>query len=263
MSHNVRLLLVAALAALGALTISFVPPIPQSLAYHNFADQRAWLGVPNFLNVISNLPFLLVGLLGSAYLLFGKWRRRGSLTPIERWPYLVLFLAVALTCFGSAYYHLHPDNDSLVWDRLPMAIGFMGLLSAVLAEHGGTRLGSVLLLPLVAVGIFSVLQWHLSEIRGAGDLRFYVMVQFFSPVIILLLLALFPAHYTRAWDFVLALGVYTLAKVFESLDRPIYTGLGHLISGHTLKHLAAAGAIYVLWRMLRLRQSVPLAISEK
>src|SRR5262245_15202615 len=39
-------------------------PIPQDLSYHTFADDRTMLGVPNFLNVASNLPFIVVGVLG-------------------------------------------------------------------------------------------------------------------------------------------------------------------------------------------------------
>jgi len=60
-------------AALGfaAMTVGVffvLAPIPQNPAYHNFADQRAWLGVPHFLDVFSNLGFLLVGVGGLAFM---------------------------------------------------------------------------------------------------------------------------------------------------------------------------------------------------
>lgn len=42
----------------------------------------------------------------------------------------VLFAGVLLTSAGSTWYHLAPTNDSLVWDRLPMTLGFMGLFAA-------------------------------------------------------------------------------------------------------------------------------------
>ncbi len=47
---------------------------------------------------------------------------------------------------------------------------------------------------------------------------------------------------------------YVLAKIFEALDREIFS-LGGLVSGHTLKHLAAGAAAGVVVRML-LRRSV-------
>src|SRR2546422_9702397 len=39
-------------------------PISQDAAYHEFADTRRLFGVPNFLNVASNIPFLVIGILG-------------------------------------------------------------------------------------------------------------------------------------------------------------------------------------------------------
>jgi hypothetical protein len=53
------------------------------------------------------------------------------------------------------------------------------------------------------------------------------------------------------------IGFYALAKVLEALDRPIYN-LGHIISGHTLKHLAAAMAVYWLARMIQKRRPMPV-----
>jgi hypothetical protein len=91
----------------------------------------------------------------------------------ERWPYAALFAGTALTAIGSAYYHLAPGNWPLVWDRLPMTVGFMGLLTAVLAERVGHRIARRLFVPLVVFGAASVAYWYRSEGRGAGDLRPY------------------------------------------------------------------------------------------
>jgi len=94
-------------------------PMHQSLAYHNFADQRPWLGIPNFLNVASNLLFLFVGVVG---LIFCRQSR-----PAEApWSWTIFFVGVAVVALGSGYYHWGPSSGTLVWDRLPMTIGFMG-----------------------------------------------------------------------------------------------------------------------------------------
>ena len=155
-----------------------LPPLPQPLEYHQFADQRTLLGIPNFFNVSSNVAFLLVGGAGVVLLLRNRSPHASQplLDPSVRRPYLVLFAAVALTCVGSAYYHLAPDNSRLAWDRLPMSVGFMALLAAMISERIHPRAGMALLGPLVLVGIASVLYWQWSEAAGTGNLRPYVAV---------------------------------------------------------------------------------------
>src|SRR5262249_42879374 len=149
-----------------------------------------------------------------------------------RWPYLLFFLGVGLAGFGSAYYHLRPDNDRLVWDRLPMAVAFMALVSAMIAERLGVWVGTRLLLPLVALGIASVLYWYWTEQMGRGDLRPYYFVQFFPMLALPVLLLLFPPRYTRTADLFVVLGWYFLAKLCEHPgDAPIFA-LGGWISGH-------------------------------
>jgi hypothetical protein len=246
------------LVALGG--VFCLPPIPQDPSYHAFADDRTMLGVPNFLNVASNLPFLVVGVLGLAVLLRADAvRPEGPLQErAERWPLLVLFSGVSLTAFGSAYYHLAPDNDRLVWDRLPMTIAFMGFFASMIGERIGVQAGTWLLGPLVWLGFASVINWHRGELRHAGDLRLYGFVQFYPLVTIPLMMYLFPARYTRSGDVFIALGWYLLAKLLEThpADHGLY-GLGQVVSGHTLKHLSAALGAYWLFRMVRYRRSIP------
>src|SRR4029077_13777309 len=115
--------------------VLFLPPVRQDQAYHSFADQREFRGIPNFLNVVSNLPFFVVGLLGLQFVRSHGKDRQTFLDGMERWPFLVLFIGVALTAFGSGYYHWSPDNDRLVWDRLPMAISFMAFFASMIAER--------------------------------------------------------------------------------------------------------------------------------
>ena len=172
--------------------------------------------------------------------------------PRERWPYLLVLLGLVLTAIGSSYYHLNPNNARLVWDRIPMTIVFVSMVAAVISERVRVGAGLWLLPLLLLVGVGSVLEWYASELRGAGDLRLYAAVQVYSGLVLLLALLL-PARYTRDRDFGVVVGFYALAKVLELLDRPIFN-VGHLVSGHTLKHVAAAGAGYWILRMLRRRQ---------
>jgi len=244
-------------AVCGVIAAAFVGPrIPQPLSYHDMADQRSCLGVPNCLNVLSNLPFAVVGVLGFAAVFGARGARRASfLDAWERWPYAALFAGVALTAVGSSYYHLAPDNARLVWDRLPMTLAFMGFLTAVIAERVGVSLARRLFLPLLALGATSVAYWYWSELQGAGDLRLYGLVQFGSLLVVLLLVTLYPARYTGGRYLVAGFVAYVAAKVLELADEPIFA-LGRVMSGHTLKHLAAAGSVGCLVAMLRARRAV-------
>lgn len=249
-------LLLVAVAVVIAIIALLLPPIPQPLAYHNFADQRAWLGVPNFGDVVSNLAFAIVGLCGLIFLFPPRAGRVSD--PRERWLYLVMFAGLILTAFGSAYYHLAPGNARLVWDRVPIMMVFVALLSAVIAERVSTSAGLWLFPVLQAAGIGSVLMWRAGELRGHGDLRFYAAVQVYA-ILVLLLVLLLPAKYTRGSDFAVVVGFYVLAKILEEADRKVFA-LGHIVSGHTLKHLVAAAAGYWILRMLKRREIIPPAI---
>lgn len=247
MAINIRLvtLVVVVVAVAGGFSL---PPIPQDPAYHAFADRRTIAGIPNALDVLSNIPFLIAGCFGLAVL-----RVHGA--QMERWQmraYAALFGGTALTGLGSAYYHLAPDNARLVWDRLPMTIGFMGLLTAMIGERVSARAARRLFVPLLALGAFSVAFWAWTEGRGAGDLRLYGLVQFGSLAVVLLLLALYRATQPGTVYLLAGLGAYAGAKVFEALDAQIYA-LGQIVSGHSLKHAAAAAGLAFIAAMVRHR----------
>lgn len=190
-------------------------PITQDPAYHLFADTRSFIGIPNFGNVVSNLPFLLVGLLGL------RTRNAGTLSA-----------GVLLVSAGSAYYHWNPSSEALLWDRLPMTVAFMALFSMLLEERVTNR---KTLLPLLILGVSSALYW-----RWTGDLRLYVIVQFLPIILIPLILTLYPPKYLSTRLLAAALILYISAKVFESYDRQILMSLN--VSGHTIKHLLAGAA---------------------
>jgi len=251
MDRRHRLLWSLCLITLGfALAVALLPAIPQNPDYHFFADGRPLFGLPNFLNVISNLPMVLIGFFGLYYLRLH--RHRAFVDRRESWAYTVFFLGTALVGVGSAWYHLAPDNARLFWDRLPMAVTFMAFTSTQLAERVSVAFGRRALIPLVATGIASVIWWRLTEQAGAGDLRFYGFVHFYPAVLIPLLLWFFPARYTRGGEVCGALFFFALTVVSEYFDRAIFA-LGGLVSGHTLKHLFAAVAVWWVLRMLATR----------
>jgi len=134
----------------------FLKPIAQSLDYHQFSDSSAYVNLPNTLNVLSNIPFILVGALG-LLALFNS--RKYSLTILtdNTLSYVCLYAGALFVGFGSSYYHLNPNNETLVWDRLPMTIAFMGLYSIILSEFISVKVGKMLLIPFITLGIFSVL----------------------------------------------------------------------------------------------------------
>lgn len=225
-----RIAFVLLLAAAAVIGLFLHGPIAQPAGYHAFADQRTILGIPNFWNVISNLAFLIPGLIGVNEL---RHRR-----PRLRAMYLAFFAGSCLVALGSGYYHLAPANETLVWDRLPMAIVFMAFFCIIVADRICERAATVMFYPLIGFAVFSVAYWHFS-----GDLRPYVIAQFLPVLLLPLILFLFPAvtgDSPLMWG---VLAAYVVAKLFEFADGPIYLTL-QVVSGHTLKHMTAALGVY-------------------
>jgi hypothetical protein len=232
-------LLFAAIAA-----VALQPPIPQPLAYHDFADHRMLYGIPHFWNVVSNLPFTVIGVFGCWWVI-----RTGRISsaleePRERLAYVLFFVGGILTGVGSAYYHADPTNGTLVWDRLPLSVMLMSMFSIVVGEFVDRRFGRLMLMPLVILGICSVVYWAHTESLGRGDLRPYLLVQFYPMLTMLVILLLFRSRYTGGTAFWLLLALYAVAKIAETSDRAILETSGFW-SGHTIKHCVAAVASYV------------------
>ncbi|HEX5680948.1 MAG TPA: hypothetical protein VFX82_08935, partial [Desulfobacterales bacterium] len=184
--------------------------------------------------------------------------------PGERWPYAVFFIGVLLTALGSGYYHLAPDNETLFWDRLPMTIAFMGLVASQIVDRINVRAGLALLLPMLLLGAASVIYWRITERMGAGNVLPYGILQGYSVVILLLLAMLNPSRYTRGNDIYWVFGWYVLSKVLETFDAEVLA-FSHFVSGHTLKHLAAAAAGFAVCYMLMnrtLKEDAPAVRSE-
>jgi hypothetical protein len=210
-------------------------PVPQDPLYHLFADRRLMAGIPNFMNVMSNLPFLLVGIMG--------WRiiatNEETVTSSTKLAWMVFFFGIALTAFGSGYFHLEPNNETLVWDRLPMTIGFMSLVSIIVAEYFSPRIGKNVLFPLLLLGMASVAYWAHTESLGEGDLRPYAIVQFLPMLLIPLIIILYKKRSDLGRYVWWMIAFYVAAKVAEQLDDQLYAA-GSILSGHALKHLLAS-----------------------
>lgn len=237
MKRNFPIFVFAGLTVVSLGGLLLLSPVAQDQSYHQFADRRAVFGIPNFWNVVSNLPFLAVGAVGL---------RRFRNNPAT----VVFFLGVFLTGIGSSYYHWDPNDKTLFWDRLPMTLSFAAILALVVEERVNAKAGAVLLWPAFAIGLFSLLLW-----RWTDDLRLYFWVQFFPGLAVILLFLLYPPKYTGTHYWIVAGLLYALAKVFEFTDEAIYSA-GSFLSGHTLKHLAAAAACLAILRYFQTRRPI-------
>ncbi|PPS14670.1 hypothetical protein GOBAR_AA05936 [Gossypium barbadense] len=229
------------------------PAIPQSQEYHNFADQREFFGIPNMLNVISNFPFLVIGVIGLVlcfYKNYFKFSLQGEL-----WGWTCFFIGVAAVGVGSSYYHLDPNDARLVWDRLPMTIAFTSIMAIFIIERIDEQKGTISIIPLLLAGVVSILYVLLQILccRFFDDLRPYAVVQFVPCIVIPLMAILLPPMYTHSTYWLWAAAFYLLAKVEEAEDKVIYKWTHHIVSGHTLKHLCAAMVPVFLTLMLAKR----------
>lgn len=233
-------------------------PIAQWQEFHDFADGRSGLGMPNLANVLSNLPFALVGAWG---LLALRGLGSGGAALPALWAWRSLAACLLLTAFGSAFYHWSPDNNTLVPDRLPIAGACAAILSAFLAERVDVRWASAAALAAsLSIAVLSVLYWWGTEQFGIGDLRPYFAVQFMPMLLVPAALAMrLPVTSPTAVpgrDWIIVLTLYAAAKLAESLDHAVLATNG-VMSGHTLKHLlAAAAAAWLLRAVVRAARGI-------
>lgn len=243
-----RIWLLILIAIILAALAFYFSPIRQSRNFYDYADQRVWLGIPNFCNVISNLPFLLVGILGLKRLTsFPTLALEPKISKI----YFIFFSGLIAAFLCSSYYHLAPNAFTLMLDRIPITVTFIALYSIVLSEYVSIRLGQHLFYPAAVYGILSVIYWYTSDtISGRGDLSAYVLVQLIPVIHLPIIIWLFKPRFSHGGYYLYALLAYVLAKWAESNDEQLYSVLG-VISGHSIKHLLAGLSgylIYLGWR---------------
>ena len=248
---NPRIFLLLLSLVLTTLVFILVPPVSQDLKYHNFVDQRNFAGIPHFWNVVTNIPFLVIGIIG-----FFKIQKReltGILPELFR-AYLAFFMGLVLIGLGSGYYHLNPSNSTLVGDRMAITITFMSFLVLIIGESISTKTASRLLFPLIFLGLASVIYWNITENLGMGDLRFYALVQFLPMLLIPLMLLFYGSCLSgRRWIFAIIM-VYGIAKIAEFYDQQIYDLIG--FSGHALKHIIAAFGAFLFLKGLEVRKLI-------
>lgn len=223
------LALAIALACLG-------PAIPQYAHYHAFADQRTLWGIPHAMDVLSNLPFAVMGAWG--LLRLGS-TDNSQPTGVQR-PLAVLFFAgLILTALCSTWYHLLPEDGGLTVDRIGMVSAFAGLLGLATADRISARAGWWTAGALLTMGSIAVYVWAIS-----ANLLPWALLQGGGMLLIVLLATRKPI--TDAWGLPLAAVIawYVLAKALELSDNTVFTLTHGLISGHTLKHIAAAMAAW-------------------
>ena len=229
--ERVGYLILTVIAVLALTGIFILSPIEQNKEYHNFSDSNTIFNIPNFWNVVSNIPFLIIGLIGLYK----------STTLFEtKIQYIMFFLGISLVSIGSSYYHLNPNNNTLVWDRLPMTIAIMSLFSIIISEFIDFKVGLKSLFPAVLIGLLSVVYWIVFK-----DLKIYILVQFYPVLAILVILIFFKSKYNLTIGYWLLLLTYIIAKIFEHFDYQTQIVL-EILSGHTLKHIVISIGIFSL-----------------
>jgi hypothetical protein len=245
--NNRKTGIIIGITLIAVMAMFFIPAIQQDTAYHLFSDHRHIMGVNNFWNVLSNLPFVTLGACGLVITYFAKKKTKGRVAESGATHlFTVFFTGILLTGLGSSYYHYNPTNLTLLWDRLPMTISFMAFFCMVIGFHTNMAIGKTLLYPFLVTGVASVGYWIATEMRGAGDLRAYVLVQFLPLVLVPVIISNSPAEFLKSKTVWLVIVYYAAAKACEHWDSIIYEYFLY-ISGHSIKHLIAALGAYVVY----------------
>ncbi len=125
-----------------------------------------------------------------------------------------------------------------------MTISFMSFVAIIVGEYHNEAIARKLLVPLLFLGVFSVVWWWFTNNNDGGDIRIYILVQFLPMLLIPFIVWLYPPTLepnSYVWGL---MGMYGLAKILELLDKPVFQIL-KVISGHSLKHLAAALGVLI------------------
>ncbi len=224
-----------------ALSSAWAAPLAQVAHYHAFADQSDWLGLPHAGDVLSNLGFALAGLCG-LYLMAQRETRGDPLPAIEAAALALFFGGLLLTACGSTWYHLAPDDQRLLIDRLCMVPAFAGVLSLVFAQRLDRRSAWAIQGLVLLWGGVAALLW-----QANGNLLPWAALQVSGMLLLAGLALVRGPGLPSATGVVAILLCYGLAKAFEMADAPIHALTGGWLSGHSLKHwMAAAAALPVL-----------------
>lgn len=207
---------------------------------HPFVDARTLWGIPNAMDVLSNLSLAIAGVSG-----WWGLRRRHLGADIQR-PLQVFFIGLFVTAAGSAWYHWAPEPFGLALDRLGMAVTFAGAIALAVAERVGPRPAATTLgLVLVMASISAWLP------LTHGNVLPWVVVQFGGMALIVAMALRAPRPGALGVHLGALIAIYALAKLFELGDEAVFHATGDAVSGHSLKHVTAAFAVWPVWSALR------------
>jgi hypothetical protein len=222
----------------------FLPSIEQNQNYHNFADQRVLFGVNNAFDTLSNLAFIIVGALGLVNFYNNQYIKiSNSFSVILN----LFFISIILIGLGSSFYHLSPNDFTLVFDRLAMSLVFASILAMLAYLKISPRFGLHTLAELLILAPLTVLIWKFN-----GNLTPYVVLQFGGIILVILTLLLTKTR-MQGPCFTSLIILYGAAKLVEFYDEKIFNLSQNLISGHTLKHLIAALAVIIFVSPLKVK----------
>lgn len=228
-------------------------PLADRAEYFNFADKRSIAFIQNIGDVLSNLPFLFIGL-------WGLWVIRQNKVLGKNYFFALNTIAIGtiLTCFGSIYFHLNPTRETLFWDRLPMTLGFSGLIILIFTDRFNQKVSlklNILFFIFIFISSMTVVGWN-NELL---TLRPYLLVQLGSLLFSFLALILTPSNVIKNTYLLIAIAFYILAKITEIYDLEIFNRLS-FVSGHSLKHLLAAAAIYTVFHPFKNKQTTTISL---
>jgi hypothetical protein len=240
------LLFTFALLALAGLFGPALPAADVAIA-SVFADNRGWHGLPNAMDVLSNLPFLLIGCWGLYRLNRIDRAHQRALAQFPLAPPAsdppdntldcawLFFAGLIATAAGSAFYHLMPDAPRLAADRAGMAVAFAGMIGMAVCERVSQRAGWPAAWFVLAAGLLAA-----EMVQETGNVLPWAIVQFGGMALVLTLALATPMRGAVGLKLGWVIFFYAIAKAFELMDHQIYEVSGQLISGHSLKHMMAA-----------------------
>lgn len=230
------------------LTYLYIESIPQSINYHDLADKRQFLYIPNALNVLSNIVMLFAGFYG-IWQCFYIYSYNLLNTPSFVF-YLIFFVAAIFTSISSAIYNFEPNNHNLFWFRCPSTIAMMSVLSGIICERLRFRYKILFSLSLLVFGMISSFYWQFTELNGSGDQRFYRMALVIPIFVILKVLSKHPKPIRMDVNIIYSICLLILAYITEINDHLVFKLTFNLISGVTLKNLFCGFAVLGLAKYL-------------
>jgi hypothetical protein len=209
---------------------------------HPFVDARALGPLPNAVDVLSNLPFALFGA-------WGLWRlgRCSAVLPApQRLAAGVFFTGLLCTFAGSSYYHWAPDALGLMLDRIGMGVAFAGVLGLAVAERVSARAAAATTFVTCVSAMLAA-----ATCAATGNVLPWACIQFGGMALVLAAAFLKPEHRAVGVRWLPLIALYALAKLLEAGDEWVFHATGELVSGHSLKHVAASLAVLPVLAALR------------